>query len=273
MASRTLSVQLKAAVQQYVAGMGTATRSTKGLENTLYGVQRAGVNVTRVGDSMKRVGTAMIGVGTAALVGLGVAAKSAANLEQAVGGTEAVFGDASQVIDDYAANAADKLGLSETAFRELTTTAGAMLKNLGLSVEDAAAESIRLTEIGADLAATYGGTTREAVEALGAALRGEADPAERFGLLLNQTAVNAKAVELGLAASTSKVDANAKAQATLALITEQSADAQGQFAREADTAAGKQQRLAARFEDLKAAIGEGALPVFEAFIEAASGGI
>jgi hypothetical protein len=202
-----------------------------------------------------------------------MAAKSAAELEQAVGGTEAVFGSASKVIDDYAGNAADKLGLSQTAFRELTTVAGAQLKNLGLSVEDAAKQSVRLTEIGADLAATYGGTTREAVEALGSALRGEADPAERFGLALNQTAVNAKAVELGLAASKTQVDASAKAQATLALITEQSAAAQGQFAREADTAAGKQQRLAATAEDLKAAIGEGALPVMEAFLDITKTGV
>lgn len=229
--------------------------------------------IDRWGRGLTTAGAGAVAFGSAALVGLGMAAKSAADLEQAVGGTEAVFGSAGKVIDDYAGNAADKLGLSEKAFRELTTVAGAQLKNLGFSVDEAADQSIRLTEIGADLAATYGGTTAEAVQALGAAFRGEADPAERFGLSLNQTAVNAKAVELGLARSTGSVDANAKAQATLALITEQSADAQGQFAREADTAAGKQARLSASFENLKAAIGEGALPVFEAFTDVASKGV
>lgn len=227
----------------------------------------------RWGRGLTVAGAGAVAFGSAALVGLGMAAKSAAELEQAVGSTEAVFGEASGAIDEFAKGAADAVGLSQTEFRNLSSVVGAQLKNMGFSLEEAADQSIDLVKVGADLAATYGGTTRQAVEALGAALRGEADPAERFGLMLNQTAVNAKAVELGLAGSTGQVDASAKAQATLALITEQSADAQGQFAREADTASGKQQRLAATAEDLKAAIGEGALPVMEAFLDITKTGV
>ncbi len=227
---------------------------------------RSQANLDKWGSRLTSVGAGLISFGGIAAVGLGMAAKSAADLEQAVGGTEAVFGSAQGVIDDYAQHAADSVGLSQTAFRDLSTVAGAQLKNLGFDVDEAAEKSIELTEIGADLAATYGGTTAEAVQALGAAFRGEADPAERFGLSLNVTAANAKAVELGLAASTSEVDANARAQAVLALITEQSADAQGQFAREADTATGQQQRMTAAFEDLKAEIGAGALPAMKSLV-------
>src|SRR5699024_2703889 len=102
----------------------------------------------------------------------------------------------------------------------------------------AADQSVELTKVAADLAATYGGTTQQAVEALGAAFRGEADPAERFNLNLKIGEQNAKAVELGLARTTAEVDENARAHALLALIMEQSADAQGQFEREQNTAAG-----------------------------------
>ncbi|HLT68568.1 MAG TPA: hypothetical protein VKZ72_00295 [Acidimicrobiales bacterium] len=189
------------------------------------------------------------------------AISAASELEQAVGGTEAVFGEWADVIDEAAQRSATSIGMSERAFREATSRIGGQLKNMGFDMADAADWSIRLTNIAADLAATYGGSTTEAVEALGAALRGEADPAERFGLLLHQNAVNAKAVEMGLAESVSSVDAWAKAQATLALITEQSADAQGQFAREADTAAGRAQILAAQWENLQAKIGQRLLPV------------
>jgi hypothetical protein len=75
---------------------------------------------------------------------------------------------------------------------------------------------------------------------------------------------------MGLAESTSAVDDHARAQAILALIMEQSADAQGQFAREGDTLAGQQQRLAAQFEDLKASIGEGAIPVMKTLADVTS---
>jgi hypothetical protein len=203
-------------------------------------------------------GAAAAGVAVNAVMDL---ANTAGRLQQSVGATESVFGSASATVTAFAEDSVNAVGLSERAYRELAAVAGAQLKSLGYSQEQAAQTANQLITIGADLAATFGGTTEEAVSALGAAFRGEADPAERFGLRLNQTAVNAKAVELGLADTTSAVDANAKAQATLALIMEQSADSAGQFAREADTLAGAQQRANAEWEDAKAALGENLLPL------------
>lgn len=178
------------------------------------------------------------------------------DLEQSQGGTQAVFGETSKVIDDFARRSAQSIGLSEAEFRTATTLIGGQLKRMTGDVEFAADRSVFLTKVAADLAATYGGTTKEAVEALSAAFRGEADPAERFNLNLKVSEQNAKAVELGLAKTTDEVDDNARAQALLALITEQSADAQGQFAREADTVAGKAQITAATLENHKAIVGE-----------------
>lgn len=242
-----------------------ADGAVKGLESVGKAADRnlgrAESKLDRAGQRFQKVGTGMLAAAGLAAAGLFKAGQSAADLEQAVGGTEAVFKDASGAIEKFAKTAADKFGLSERAAREATTGLGGQLKGLGFELDAAAAKSIELTETAADLAATYGGTTAEAVQALGAALRGEADPAERFNLFLNQTRVNAKAVELGLAANTSQVDANAKAQATLALITEQSADAQGQAAREYDSASAAMQRANANIENAKAALGEAVAPI------------
>ena len=178
------------------------------------------------------------------------------DLEQSIGGTEAVFGEFSKIIDEHARSAAESMGLSEAEFRTATTSIGGQLKRMTGDVQFAAEQSVELVRVAADLAATYGGTTAEAVQALGAAFRGEADPAERFNLNLKASVVNAKAVEMGLAATEREVDENARAQAILALVTEQSADAQGQFARESDTVAGKAQITAAKLENMKAIVGE-----------------
>lgn len=242
-----------------------AQGAVRGLENVGKAADRnlgkAESRIDRTAQRMQKAGAGMLAGAGLAATALYKAGQSAADLEQAVGGTEAVFKDASGTIDRFAKGAARNMGLSERAFREATTSFGGQLKGLGFGLDDAVDKSVELTGVAADLAATYGGTTAEAVQALGAALRGEADPAERFNLFLNQTRVNAKAVELGLADTTSKVDANAKAQATLALITEQSADAQGQFAREAGTAAGQMQIASAEFENAKAALGEAVAPI------------
>lgn len=198
---------------------------------------------------------------------IGAALKSsidaASGLEQAVGGTAAVFGEASGAVDEFAANSAQALGLSERAYRELTSTLGGLLQSMGFTREESAGLANDLATLGADLSATFGGSTEEAVTAIGAALRGERDPIERYGIAFNEAAVQAKAMELGLVSAGGSIDANAKAQATLALITEQSAGAQGQFARESDTAAGAQARAAAEAENASASLGSNFLPVYE----------
>ena len=204
----------------------------------------------------------------AVLSGLNRAKDAASNLQQAVGGTVSVFGEQADAVEEAAERSADSMGLSERAFREMTSQIGASLKGYGFAVDEAADKSIELTQLGADLAATFGGTTADAVAALSSALRGEFDPLERYGIALRQSAIDAKAVELGLAQSTSTVDAHARAQASLALITEQSADAQGAFGRESDTAAGQAARSQAKIEDATAKLGAAILPIYARIAEA-----
>ena len=206
---------------------------------------------------------ALSAIGSAAVLsGINKAKDAASGLQQAVGGTAAVFGEASDAVDDFAAGAAEAVGLSERAARELTSQLGASLKGYGFAVDEAAAKSIELTEVGADLAATFGGTTADAVAALSSALRGEFDPLERFGIALRQSAIDAEAVALGLVGAGEEVSSLARAQAALALITEQSGGALGQFARESDSAAGQAQIASAKMEDSAANLGEALLPIY-----------
>lgn len=185
-----------------------------------------------------------------------VATEAASNLEQAVGGTKAVFGDASGAIDVFAQSADQSMGLSEAAFREGTTAIGAQIKRMTGDVNFAADESVNVLRIASDSAATFGGTTEEAVQALGAAFRGEADPAERFGFALNVTAVQAEAAERGL--GDVKSGSEDYVRVLLDMIEEQARvnGAIGQFARETDTAAGQLARHQAVQENLNAQLGQ-----------------
>jgi len=110
--------------------------------------------------------------------GINKAIGAASRLEQAVGGTSAVFGEAASKIDDFASTSAKSLGISAAATRELTSQIGGLLKGFGFTQDAAADMSIKLTTLGSDLAATFGGRPEEAVQALGAALRGETDQLE-----------------------------------------------------------------------------------------------
>jgi len=240
-----------------VAVVGDADQLARELKKAEGKLAGFGDNAKSAGDTLR---TALFG--GAVLYGAKQLVDAAANLEQAIGGTAAVFEDASGPINEFAKNAADVAGLSEEAARTLTSRLGASLKGFGLNAQEAAEQSVFLAQTGADLAATLGGTTDEAVTALGAALRGEFDPLERFGIALKASDVNAKAVAMGLADSEASVSAYAKGQAALALITEKSAFAQGQFAREADTAAGQAQIAQAKTKNASADLGKTLLPIY-----------
>jgi len=210
------------------------------------------------------------GAALAALTALGVKASGfASDLQQATGAVEAVFKGSADQVKGYADAAAGAVGLSAASYSQMAAVLGAQLKNMGQPAEQLAGQVNNLITLGSDLAATYGGTTADAVEALTSLLRGETDPIERFGVSIKQADINARAAALGLDTSTSAAEKNANATAALSLLYDQTADAQGQFAAQTDTLAEQQQIATAKWEDAMAALGEGLLPLFSMAADAA----
>jgi hypothetical protein len=211
----------------------------------------------------KMVAPAAVAVGAIALFGKS-AVDSASRVEQAIGAVDSVFGKNSGQVKKWAAGAAESVGLAKSEYMELASVMGAQLKNMGVPLDQVAGKTNDLVTLGADLAATYGGTTKEAVEALGSAMRGETDPIERYGVSIKQADIAAKMAADGTDKLTGKQAKQAKSAALLALMTQQTADAQGQFAEENDTAAVQAQITAAKYEDMKATLGTALLPAITA---------
>lgn len=187
--------------------------------------------------------------------------EAGSNAEQGIGAVESVFKQNAATVEQWASQSSRAVGLSGNSYRDLATVLGAALGNMGVGMDQVARQTNDLIKLGADLAATYGGTTAEAVEALSSALRGETDPIERYGISVNATAVQAELAAQGLGKLEGAAGRVAKTQALLTIINNQAAAAQGSFGREADTFAGQQQRLSARIDDLKTQIGTALIPV------------
>ena len=210
-----------------------------------------------------KVGKASVAAGAAlAAIGAGAAtcASAAADLQQSVGGVETVFGQSSKQMLEWSKDAATAVGLSQNEYNQFATLVGSQLQNFGMSVDQSADKTNELIGLGADLSSMFGGTTADAVDALSSALKGEMDPIEKYGISLNDATLQAQAASMGLGDLYKSGDRNAKMQATLAAITAQSGKAVGNFAREAGTAQGQQQRMNAAFENAKAQLGEALLP-------------
>jgi hypothetical protein len=231
-----------------------ATQAAKGFDQASKGSTSWEKGLSKANGAAKAVMTGLVGIGV-------TAAKQASDLQQASGAVEAVFGSSADAVMGLAAAAAQSTGLAQSEYAGLASVLGAQLKNLGVSQDELVGTTDSLISTGADLAATFGGSTADAVDALTAAFRGETDPIEKYGISIKQADVNAKLAAQGQDKLTGSARKQAETQARLALIMEQSADAHGQFGREADTAAGQQQRAAAETKNALAALGAVLLPI------------
>lgn len=239
-----LAIRIISEAAQAAQGFGQAENAAAGFKD-------------RVGQ-MAGAATAV----TAGLLAIGAASvQAASDAQQAAGAVESVFGAASKQVLQYGENAAQSVGLAASAYDQLAAVLGAQLKNLGIDQKAVAGQTNELIELGADLAATFGGTTADAVGALSALFRGEVDPIEKYGVSIKQADVTARLAAQGLSGLEGEAKKSAETQARLALLYEQTAAAQGQFGRESDTLAGQQQRMNAEFENAKASLGQALLPI------------
>lgn len=193
--------------------------------------------------------------------GLGFAIKAASDLNEAANVAGLVFGDAAGEIEAFAKTASTSIGQSERATLEATGAIGGLLDNLGFAQDETVSWSKDLTVLAADMASAFNTDPADAVAALGSGLRGETEPLRRFNVMLDDASVRAKAVEMGLAASAAEVDKHGKAQASLALIMEQTSTIQGDFANTAEGVANASRTAKAQLEDTAAALGETLLPM------------
>lgn len=215
----------------------------------------------RFGSKAKAAVAGAAVAGTAAVVKLGIeSVKSASASQQSLGATQTVFGKYANTVIKRSQQAADAVGLSANEYRELGNVTGAMLQNSGAPLREVTGLTQKLTKRAADLAATYGGTTKEAIESVNSLLRGEADPIERYGVSIKQADVNARLAAKGLDKLEGSAKKQAEQQARLELLFRQTAKAAGQFDRESDTLAGSSQRLGAKVDDLEAKFGQLLIP-------------
>lgn len=218
-----------------------------------------------IGSAVRRFGPLAIAAAGAGILKIGYdSLKAASDTEQAFGGIESVFKKNSDTVKKWANDAANSVGLARSEYGNLAVVLGASLKNSG--IENYAQETRKLIKLGADLAATFGGTTADAVSALSSLLRGETDPIERYGVAIKQSDVNARLAAKGQDKLTGAAKKGAEQLARLELLAEQTGDAVGQFKREANTAAGAQQRLSAKWLNAKDTLGQKLLPVAARFL-------
>jgi len=258
---RTLKLNLLADVDKFGKGLNQAGQDAKGFSGKIskYGKVAAG---------------ALAAVGVAAgvmAVKFGIdAVKAASDLSEEISKSKVIFGNSAKAIEKFAEKAATSLGLSKKQAMNATSTFAILGKSAGLAGGDLADFSKDATTLAADLGSFYNTSADDAINAIGSALRGEAEPIRKFGVLLNDATIKAKAMEMKLYDGKGALDIQAKALASYQIILDETTDAQGDFNRTSDGLAGQQKIFTAATENLKTTFGQTLLPIITDFVRYAN---
>lgn len=173
-----------------------------------------------------------------------------------------VFGDASADIQAFAQGSAKRLGQTQQSVLTAAQTFGVFAKAAGLTGKPLSDFSTDLVTLSTDMASFFNADPSEVIEALGAGLRGESEPLRRFGVLLDDATLRARAMELGIYDGNGALSQQQRVLAAQAEIFAQTGIAQGDFARTSDGLANQQRILQSTFEETQTKLGEFLLPAF-----------
>jgi hypothetical protein len=244
------------------AGLASSMRALVAIQGAqLFGSIAAGA-ASAVGS--------LANLGKSALGSITSAVDQATSLGEELSKSSVIFGDAAAEIQKFAGSA-EAIGLSRQAALQATGAFGNMFVAMGLGGEQAAKYATTMTALGADLASFNNTSVEDAVQAIGAALRGESEPIRRFGVLLDDATLKQAALDAGLVKSVSGALSPAiKAQAAYAAILQQTAKAQGDFARTSDSLANLSRVVSAQTTNIFATIGQAFQPLYQALAQATS---
>ena len=252
----SFTAKIDADIKGFETGVDKASQAINKLQSTVES------KLTSIGTAFQSIG-AKASILSAALVGVGAKAfLMAADFQDALGATEQIFKDSSGVIKDWSDNLSTSYGISKKEALDYANIMGTMLQNIGgMSEEMAGKTAGNLIELAGDLTAMFGGQTSDAVRALTGALKGNNAMLDNYGIAANDAMVKAKALAMGLSDGTGELSLQARQAATLAIIMEQTASAQGQAAREADGASGSMRSFKTEITNLSTELGSVLLPV------------
>ncbi len=241
------------------------TGDAKDAEQALKSVQK---NLKSVADGAKKAGVALTAIGAAFAGAAFLSIRAASDLEESLNAINVVFGESTQTINEFGVTAARSAGLAQASFNQLATVTGALLTNFGFSQARAAEQTVLLTQRAADMASVFNEEVVTVLQAVNAALRGEADPIERFGVGINEAQLAVEALTAGITKSVTQMTMQEKVSLRLTAIMRQTEKVAGDFANTSDGLANRTRILRAQFTDTAAILGDALIPTVESLLGA-----
>ena len=200
-------------------------------------------------SALSKIGGAAVKVGTVVASGIGVAAtalgtltvkalSSAGELEQNMGGSEAVFGKHADKMQAKAKEAFSNMGLSTSDYLATANKMGSLFQGAGFSVEQSMDLSSKAMQRAADVASIMGLDTASAMEAVAGAAKGNFTMMDNLGVAMNETTLANYALSKGMEKSYAEMTQQEKIGVAMEMFLDKTAYAAGNYAKENETLAG-----------------------------------
>lgn len=214
---------------------------------------------SKMGGIAKSVGSAFVkgsAVAGTALIGLiGKSVSMAGDLEQQLGGTEAVFGQFASQVQAKSKEAFSTMGLSANDYMATINKMGALMQGSGLDIETSMDLSSQAMQRASDVASIMGIDIDMAMESIAGAAKGNFTMMDNLGVAMNATTIEAYALSKGINKSYNEMTKAEQVQYAMQMFLEKSSYAMGNYSKENETFAGSLQTLKASFGNFMSGAG------------------
>lgn len=186
---------------------------------------------------------------------------AASDLNESVSKAGVVFGSGQAALLKWADTSASAFGQSKQQAIEAASTFGNFFEAMGVAQPKAQTMSQTMIQLAGDLASFNNADPSEVLDALRSGLSGEVEPLRKFGVDLSDATLKQEALKEGMVIHNGVLSASQKAQAAYSLIMQQTKTAQGDFGRTSGGLANQQRILSAEWDNAKASLGTGLLPI------------
>lgn len=240
-------------------------RAANAVDDNAAAANDASQSVGGFGDTVKAIITSKAIIGLAegakaaaeALIDLGKSSvESYGELEQNLGGADAVFGQYSESIKKTAEDAYKTMGTSQSEYLATANKMGALFQGSGVEQQKSLELTEKAMQRATDMASVMGIETSAALEAVTGAAKGNYTMMDNLGVAMNATTLKAYALSKGLDVTWDSASNAQKAEIAMQYFFENTEQYAGNFEREArETVSGSIGLLTASIESLMAGLG------------------
>lgn len=276
----SLFIELGLNDSDFVGGMDAAIKKVEAFAKETGQKTQSAEKVTqkatdKIGNSIKNAFT--VGAVIAATQKVGeftlTCIDAASDVREVQNVVDTTFGDSARSVDSWAKKAKNAYGLSTLQAKQYASTMGAMLKSMGLTEEATVSMSTQLASLVGDMASFYNLDHDIAFEKIRSGIAGETEPLKQLGINMSVANLEAYRLAKGIDTAFSAMSQGQQAQLRFEYIMQATADAQGDFAKTADSYANSTRTLANDWEDLKAELGTMLLPAAETAVSVMRGSL